>query len=98
MFRVMHQSVTTTGTAGAGDDTTEDVAETGVTGVTTVSEDVSRDDIELTDTGNSQIVLDDTKLEEMTRISCKIDNKVHMLQLIKNTSRPEQLLHAIQLH
>ena len=83
MFRVMHQSVTTTGTAGAGDDTTEDVAETGVTGVTTVSEDVSRDDIELTDTGNSQIVLDDTKLEEMTRISssCKTDNKVGELRL-----------------
>ena len=75
----MHQAVTNAPAAAA---VTEDVAETGIAGVT--GEDVSQDDIELTqDTGNSQIVLDDTKLEEMTRISssCKTDNKVGELRL-----------------
>ena len=42
------------------------------------AEDVSRDgaDIETPDNGNRQIVPDDTKLEEMTGVSCNIDNKV----------------------
>ena len=42
------------------------------------AEDVSRDgaDIETPDNGNRQIVPDDTKLEEMTGVSCNIDKKV----------------------
>ena len=76
----MHQAVTNAPAAATA--LTEDVTETGLAGVA-APEDVSRDDIELTDTGNSQIVLDDTKLEEMTRISssCKTDNKVGELRL-----------------
>ena len=35
-----------------------------------------KDDIEMPDNGNTQIALDESKLEEMTQISCKIDNEV----------------------
>ena len=38
---------------------------------------VGPDDIELPDRRNNKVIVsDDTKLEEMTQITCKIDNKV----------------------
>lgn len=50
-----------------------DVTETHVTS----SGNIHEPDIEMTDSGYTQIVSgDDTKLEEMTQITCKIDNKV----------------------
>ena len=61
LCRVIHQ--TDTGDTGSRDNMTEDV-------------NIAEDDIDLPDNGNSQIALDGTKLEEMTQISCKIDNKV----------------------
>ena len=67
--RVMHQPVT----RGSRD---KDVTETNVTSSGDTGGRGARD-IEMTDSGNTQIGPgDDTKLEEMTQITCKIDNKV----------------------
>ena len=69
--RVMHQPVTR-GSRDKGADVTEtNVTSSGDTGGRGAR------DIEMPDSGNTQIGPgDDTKLEEMTQITCKIDNKV----------------------
>lgn len=75
MARVMHQPVT----RGSRDVRGPDVTETHVTssGAVILEADTGARDIEVTDNGNTQIGPgDDTKLEEMTQITCKIDNKV----------------------
>ena len=74
--RVMHQPLTP-----GSRDRGPDVTETNVTSSGDMSlEDTGgrgARDTEMTDNGNTQIGPgDDTKLEEMTQITCKIDNKV----------------------
>ena len=75
--------------------------------VATLIEDVNeemKDDIEMPDNGNNQIALDESKLEEMTQISCKIDNKVvcHVCQVVygpqKQIQNYSRRLHGKQLN